>query len=194
MIDFEKIKGLRRGMLVLIRLSRRKGSKAYVLVKCDCGVEKEMQWTNFNGRNKSCGCNRTPKKNKYSGHPLYTTWQSMLQRCNNPKAPRYDRYGGRGIRVCDKWYTFDGFCEDVINGYIKGLQLDRYPNRDGNYELGNFRWVTPKINNRNKDGLTLNEEKAAEIRNSNLPLRELMKKYNASKATITQTRSGRIWN
>lgn len=81
---------------------------------------------------------------------LLSIWTSMKTRCNNPNSDNYDRYGGRGIFVCDEWKSFEPFKEWALkNGYKDGLQIDRR-DTDGNYEPGNCRWVTPKENSNNK--------------------------------------------
>jgi hypothetical protein len=78
----------------------------------------------------------------------------MKQRCYNENNPRYDDYGGRGIRICNEWLNEEnGFLSfynwSIKNGYKKGLTLDRRDN-DGNYEPSNCRWVTHKIQQNNK--------------------------------------------
>lgn len=83
-------------------------------------------------------------------HPLYSTWQGMLERCLRKCATGYHYYGGRGIRVCDEWrslYNFATWAAD--NGYQPGLTLDRI-NNDGDYEPSNCRWATPLEQGRNK--------------------------------------------
>ena len=86
---------------------------------------------------------------KKTEHPLYTTWIMMRQRCDNPKAVGYKNYGGRGIRVCERWHDFDLFVEDVGEKPSQLHTLDRFPNKDGNYEPKNFRWATAKEQQRN---------------------------------------------
>ena len=80
---------------------------------------------------------------------IYWVWANMRSRCSNPNKPEYINYGGRGIKVCERWGDFDNFVADMGDRPFKGAQLDRRDN-DGDYCLSNCRWVTPKDNLRNK--------------------------------------------
>lgn len=73
----------------------------------------------------------------------------MKGRCLNPKNPWYSRYGGRGITVSIRWLDFKNFLTDM-GERPEGKTLDRYPNNDGNYELGNCRWATRKEQRQNQ--------------------------------------------
>ena len=65
----------------------------------------------------------------------------MVARCTNERHSRWADYGGRGIRVCRRWLTFENFLADM-GERPEGLTLDRFPHRDGNYEPGNCRWAS----------------------------------------------------
>lgn len=73
----------------------------------------------------------------------------MKERCYYEKHEHYADYGGRGIRVCERWQTFPPFYEDNLPFWQAGLTLDRIDN-DGDYEPGNTRWTTRTVQARNK--------------------------------------------
>lgn len=79
----------------------------------------------------------------------HKSWDSMLQRCNNPNDPSYYRYGGCGIRVHKRWFRFENFLADMGERPVE-TTLDRYPAPEGNYEPGNCRWATSDQQARNK--------------------------------------------
>ena len=79
---------------------------------------------------------------------LKTTWFGIKQRCFNPNALMYPRYGGRGITITSEWLDFGQFERWALkSGYVSGLTIDRV-NNDGNYEPGNCRWITKSENSR----------------------------------------------
>lgn len=148
------ITGERFTRLTVIKLSHIKNRKSYWLCECDCGNEHIVRSDSLKcGNVKSCGClNMEAKSIKHGewGTKLYFVWAGMKQRCTNPKQKHYDRYGGRGISVCEEWQTYEPFHKWAINaGYKEGLTIDRI-NNDGNYEPSNCRWVTIAEQQKNK--------------------------------------------
>lgn len=82
-----------------------------------------------------------------SGLPVYAVWQGMHQRCYNPACVSFPDYGGRGIRICDRWLSVHAFMEDMGHP-PDGMTIGRI-NNDGNYEPGNCRWETQEQQNEN---------------------------------------------
>ena len=76
----------------------------------------------------------------------------MRTRCEKPNCNRWKHYGGRGIKVCDRWLGEDGFLNFLadMGERPQNMTLDRYPNGDGNYEPGNVRWATPSQQIKNR--------------------------------------------
>lgn len=80
---------------------------------------------------------------------LYKTWVSMRNRCNNPKNIAYSKYGGRGIKVCERWNSFQLFAEDMGEPPEQKSSIERKDNSK-DYEPGNCCWATPKEQARNR--------------------------------------------
>lgn len=140
-----------------------KGKSAYthvLLAKCDCGNTGVYRAASIKvGHTTSCGCYLKENASNvhtvhghaasYTTSKTYRSWVAMRNRCYNPKNNYYHRYGGRGIRVCERWLeSFTFFLHDMGEAPI-GRTLDRYPNKDGDYEPTNCRWATPVEQMRN---------------------------------------------
>lgn len=150
------------GILTIIETGRfiksngiKKHYSAY-LVRCGCGIEKLIAASGFDVT-KSCGCAQNRKTihgdaRKHTKHPrLYTIWNGMNSRCYTETTSHYNRYGGRGITVCNEWkrnyITFRDWA--LSHGYSEELELDRRDN-NGNYTPENCRWITHAENMRNR--------------------------------------------
>lgn len=128
---------------------------------CDCGQIKVIRQSDLRSRRtESCTCllievlvaraphGYTRMGNHRSEHRI---WCGMLTRCYNPKATGFCYYGGRGIRVCERWHSFQNFIRDIGDRPSNGHSLDRI-NNAGNYEPGNCRWATRSQQRRNSTG------------------------------------------
>lgn len=119
---------------------------------CKCGNEVIVKGGNLNsGNTNSCGCLNLQKLSERQTHGMsgsteYEIYHNMVRRCTEVENEHYPDYGGRGIKVCDRWMGeqgFENFYADM-GPRPKGKTLDRWPNNDGDYEFPNCRWATKK--------------------------------------------------
>jgi len=134
---------------LVVSFSHKVGRNPYYNCMCiNCGSYSQRAKSNLYAKKKALrrGYCHNCKSDK---HPLYSTWKSMISRCNNPNNSSYKYYGGRGIRVCKDWEnSFWAFVEDV-GEKPEGKTLDRIDNNLG-YNKGNCRWATPEEQMNNK--------------------------------------------
>lgn len=160
--------GQRFGRLTAGDAILKKGKRAtfwHIKCLCDCGKESEPRYQYLvSGHTKSCGCLNREKllaastTHGGSKHDTeYHIWASIIARCENKNHEAFHRYGGRGIKVCERWRnSYAAFREDVGARPV-GHSLDRYPDQNGNYEPGNVRWATSVQQNNNRRDNTILE-------------------------------------
>jgi len=173
--------------LVLEEVERDKHNKRVWKCLCECGKIKNITQDNLTtNKSKSCrDCSLTLRKSrpKKEDHRLYSIWKNMKSRCSNPNRACYSSYGGRGIRVCERWENFDLFVEDMYNSFQEGLSLDR-ENVNGNYCFENCRWAnTEEQANNKRDSLELLFE------GEYYTEAQLARKTGVSRTTIQQRRN-----
>ncbi len=141
--------GKQFGILTVVEFdSIRKGS-AFWLCRCECGQSSVARSASLTGgQTKSCGCKIGFHTHGHSGTATYKIWNQMMQRCYNPGQIGFKYYGGRGIRVCERWHDYLNFLADM-GERPAGLTIDR---KDGgmDYCPENCRWATTKEQGRNR--------------------------------------------
>lgn len=163
-------------LLIIDFYGIRKNKKQWVC-QCDCGTIIHATTGQMkSGNTKSCGCLNQELRLKHGMNdtPEYRAWHRMTQCCYNPKNPSFERYGGRGILVCERWKIVANFLVDIGLRPSSRHSLDRCDN-NGHYSCGtcseciaqgwpkNWRWALPSEQNRNTranrmltiDGITL---------------------------------------
>ena len=126
----------------------------------------------------------------------YRAWEGMISRCYNDNDKDWKNYGGRGIKVHNRWHVFENFRDDVGQHPGKGWSIDRWPNMNGDYGPDNWRWATAKMQSRNRRSTKLSEEKVKEIRRRALAGERggiLCREFGVSHPTVSQIIHNTRW-
>jgi hypothetical protein len=155
----ESLIGRRFGKLVVLEeapryISPKGESRVSWVCQCECGNKAVYRSTTLKySPIVGCGCGKMSgngsRRHGLTGTKIYRAWNAMKNRCNNSKGFRYVLYGGRGIKVCERWNAFENFLKDMGQPPTITHTLDRI-DVNGNYEPGNCRWVTQKVQTRNQ--------------------------------------------
>ena len=190
--QFIDLTGRRFGMLTVLRRvqDRIRGWPRWLCL-CDCGNEKEVASGALrNGDSVSCGCygrqqmaNRLAagmhKTHGRSKSSVYQTWLNIRLRCHDKKNKAYPAYGGRGIRVCERWLSsFENFLADMGEKPGTDYSIDRRDN-DGDYEPLNCRWATRREQCGNR-----RDNRYFELNGENLIMSEWARRLGTSTDTI----------
>lgn len=112
-------------LVALRRIGRAPNGVAIWSCRCDCGNQKEVSQSNLvSGHVRSCGCLAIDVSTKHAmtESAEYRAWQHMKERCSNRRVHNYHRYGGRGIKVCDRWLeSFENFLSRYGAAAIIGI-------------------------------------------------------------------------
>ena len=144
------LEGKKFGKLTVIRESNKKDKSRNIFWECfcECGNISIVKGAKLvSGHTKSCGCLKI--RHNLRKHPLYNTWHHMMSRCYNSNNKSYEDYGGRGIKVCQRWHNMKNFIADVGKKQDEKLTIERINNNKG-YSPNNCKWAYMIEQSRNK--------------------------------------------
>lgn len=209
MSKIDKMVGQRIGNLIIKGRDSTYKSLKYIKVicECDCGNIKTYYSHNItSGSTTSCGCTKNEKLREHSsthgmtGTPEFRIFECILRRCNNQNASNFERYGGRGITVCDRWQGengFQNFYEDMGPKPGDKYSIDRIDNNLG-YGPSNCKWSTSTEQAQNRRNNVIESiDQANDIRKlwktNRYTQRELADSYKCTTSTISAIVNNRQW-
>jgi hypothetical protein len=195
-LNIQEYIGLKYERLTILRegtsIKYGKTTMRKVWCKCDCGVEKEIDLNSIKRKKStSCGCfsKEVAKENSTKHglamlstgikHPDYSIWTKLKHRCLNPNDKSYKHYGGRGIKICDRWInSFENFINDLGWRPSKNYSLERIDyNKD--YCPENCKWILKSEQSKN-----CRRVKLIDYDNQKYCLTDLCKKLGLSYSTM----------
>jgi hypothetical protein len=210
------LRGQRFGRLLAVDRVESGGGQARWLCRCDCGVSHITTAGNLRGgHTTSCGCQSSratiAARSTKHGHATrgrksteYRTWGAMIERCHRPLYKDFQNYGGRGVKVCDRWrYGEDGktgfecFYDDM-GPRPGGLSLDRIEVND-DYRPGNCRWATASIQAQNRRYSSVRKLTATHVSRiraigRGLSSREIAQRFGVTYGHVNGILAGRTWH
>ena len=170
----DSLEGQRFGrLLVLSRAANQHGKSMWVCL-CDCGqTSRPIMISNLKGGNTiSCGCFRKERSREAvkllqthgdSKTVEYRAWYNMLRRCYAPKRDGFENYGGRGIKVCERWHNYLSFLADMGRRPSAKHSLDRI-DVNGDYAPANCRWATTHEQAQNRREFSVGANELTKLR------------------------------
>ncbi len=202
---FVDLAGRKIGRLTALRVSadnQHQGGRLKWDCRCDCGTTTSVMSRSLLRPNHttSCGCRQGSANFKHGSCRQgkvtreFRKWSAARGRCYTTTDKKYPIYGGRGIKMCDRWRSFSAFLDDM-GPCPAGLTLERI-DVNGNYEPNNCRWATKTDQSRNKRTTRLSVQIAADIRlerQNGVRSRDLAIKHGVSVASICAIVRGAAW-
>lgn len=158
--NVKDISGKKFGKLTVLKLDKIVNRESYWIVKCECGTIKTVRSDTLKVIT-SCGCDKKKQDiinfditnhHELTHHPVYSIWNAMINRCENPHNKNYNNYGGRGIKICEEWKdirNFSKWADETGFELGKNLSIER-KDVNGNYCPENCCWIDRKLQSRNR--------------------------------------------
>lgn len=167
----------------------RNGKRRYWLCRCKCGTVQIVREDSLHRRCRQCR-RQSVTSHGMSGTPEFSAWSQMISRCTDSNRRDWPSYGGRGIKVCDRWrYSFENFYSDMGQRPSSKHSLDRFPDNDGDYTPSNCRWATRSEQARNR-----RNNRHYEYNGRTMTLADICDAYSTLPYSIVQKRIGYGWS